>query len=256
MRDEAARPPRESWSRVGDAIVHAWECGPLTAQRGTVVLLPGLGLPRYLHRVSSAVGALGLRSVLLDLPGFGRRAGSGVAPDIDEIGGAAAAWVRRHVTGPVVVAGHSTAAQAALAAGLLLQECVAPLAVVLGAPTFRPPHRRWGRLLLATPAAYRRDPPSELLIAAPDLLRGHRNVVRVLLSGMADAPEESVRGLTVPLVLTAGRLDTYAPGTWLHTLRAAALRSPSVRVVQLEGSHNNPYTRPAQVARVLCSALP
>lgn len=240
---------------VGRARVHAWECGPQAGAPGTVVLLPGLGLPTYALRVAREVGRAGMRSVLLDLPGFGRHGGRAVPPDVDAVGRAAAAWVGQHVTGPVVVAGHSTAAQAALGAALLLQHDRRDTTLVMAGPTFRPAHRRWGRLLLATPAAYRRDPPTELLLALPDLVRGRVGVVAVLRSGLADAPEERIRGLTLPLVLTAGVRDSYAPAAWLQALRAAALRSPSVRLVRPEGSHNNLYTHPEQVARVLASPL-
>jgi alpha-beta hydrolase superfamily lysophospholipase len=58
----------------------------------------------------------------------------------------------------------------------------------------------------------------------------------------------------VPLILTAGEADTYAPREWLDRLALAA-GSTNVGVRLLPGSHNNPYTHPEELAEVVLEAV-
>lgn len=68
-------------------------------------------------------------------------------------------------------------------------------------------------------------------------------------------PEERLAALRLPLVLTAGEHDTYAPTSWLETLAGAASRSAGVTRAVLAGSHNNLYTHPGAMARLVDTAL-
>ena len=61
--------------------------------------------------------------------------------------------------------------------------------------------------------------------------------------------------LSVPLVLTAGRGDAFAPQWWLEVLACGATRSPAVTVERLGGSHNNPYTHAAALAGLIARTL-
>jgi fermentation-respiration switch protein FrsA (DUF1100 family) len=58
----------------------------------------------------------------------------------------------------------------------------------------------------------------------------------------------------VPLTLTAGEADSFAPRWWLDELAAAAVRAPRVTVEVLPGSHNNPFTEPARLAATIAAA--
>lgn len=219
------------------------------------VLLPGLGLPHYMLRTAGAVARRGVECVVLDLPGFGARGARTVCPVIESIATAASSWVLSRAQGrPVVVVGHSTGAQAALGAALALQPTLSQTALVMAGPTFRPEHRRPLRLLAATPLAYRDETLGELTVV-PDIARGHLGVLSILRSAMRDAPEVRLAGLHVPLTLTAGRRDAYAPRSWLAELAHRATRSPSVRILDLPGSHNNLYTHPDAFAAVVTGAL-
>ena len=149
--------------------------------------------------------------------------------------------------------GHSTGAQAALTAALGVQEVRPDLALVLAGPTFVPRQRRFLPLAAATLTAYRRDSLRELVIA-PSVARGRLGVVNILRSGMRDAPEARVRRLVLPLTLTAGEADSYAPRWWLDRLAAAAALTPHVEVSTLPGSHNNVFTEPDQVAELVVRA--
>jgi pimeloyl-ACP methyl ester carboxylesterase len=123
----------------------------------------------------------------------------------------------------------------------------------MAGPTFTPRQRRLGPLAAATLTAYRRDSPAELMVV-PTAVRELTEVWSVLRSGMRDSPDERLQNLRVPLVLTAGEADSYAPEDWLHRL-ASASGSPTVTVCPLPGSHNNPYTHPEELADVVLEAV-
>jgi pimeloyl-ACP methyl ester carboxylesterase len=222
------------------------------------VIVPGLGLTHYLRRLTGELGRRGCVPVVLDVPGYGSRGGRRTAPDIATIGGAVAAWVRRrapeHAPGrPLVLMGHSTGAQAALRAALEVQQGREGASLVLAGPTFAPAQRSLLPLLLRLPLAYRHDPPWEL--NPVELLRaGPRDLFELVRSGQGDEPERRVRGLRLPLTLTAGIHDALAPRDWLELLRSNATASPGCRVALLPGSHNNPWTHPAQLASLVASA--
>ena len=245
--------PEEVWFDVGGRRVHGWRATPDGAARlaGGVVIVPGLGLPQYTFPTVLAVAARGLECTVLDLPGFGTSGVDATRPHVHAVGRAAAEWVVAQPPSAVtVLVGHSTAAQAALTAALALQEVRRDLALVLAGPTFVPRQRRFLPLALATLTAYRRDSLRELVVV-PSLARGRLGVVDILRSGMRDDPEARVRRLALPLTLTSGEADSYAPRWWLDRLAAAATQAPHVEVSTLPGSHNNLFTEPDRLAEVL-----
>lgn len=218
---------------------------------GTVLLVPGLGLPRYTLPTAEALAAHGMRCVVLDALAS-RRDRPRVPPDVDSLGRAAARWVQAStVGGPLVLFGHSTGAQAALAAALELQPVLPSLKVVLAGPTFQPEHRTVAGLARAGATAYRRDSPRELAVLR-DLARVRTDVVRIIRSAQRDRPEERIAGLHAPLLLTAGEYDTFACLEWMKRLAAASGSAQagdgSPRVVRLPGSHNNLFTHPFEIA--------
>ena len=150
----------------------------------------------------------------------------------------------------MVLLGHSTGAQAALQAALLVQDHRRLDAVVLAGPTVAPTQRRLDLLALASAAAYRRDSPRELVVL-PEVLRARLRLLTLLRSAISDRPERAVPRLSVPLVLTAGRSDAFAPQWWLEVLAGGATRSPAVTVERLGGSHNNPYTHADELAGLI-----
>ena len=248
----------ETWTTTRNHVVHAYASDPSADRQlpaaPLVVILPGLGLPQYVFPTAEALSRRGVLCTVLDLPGFAAAGRHGSQPHVHDIGRVAAEWVEAQaVTGPVVVLGHSTGSQAALAAALSLQKTHTQLRLVMAGPTFTPRQRRLGPLAAATFTAYRRDSPAELMVV-PTAVRELTGVWSVLRSGMRDSPDERLQNLRVPLVLTAGEADSYAPEDWLHRL-AAASGSPTVTVRPLPGSHNNPYTHPEELADVVLEAV-
>ncbi|GAA1903074.1 alpha/beta hydrolase [Lapillicoccus jejuensis] len=224
---------------AGRTRVRWWgdrDAGPVVA------LVPGLGLPSYVAPTARALAARGWACAVLDLPGFGAPGALVCAPQVEQVGAATAEWTRRLPPGrPLVLLGHSTGAQSALAAALAVQDERPDAALALAGPTFAPGQRGLLRLAAATATAYREDSLREAVVL-PELLRGHARVAAYVVSGVRDRPEERIRDLRLPLLLTAGRADTYAPASWLEQLASAASASPQVVTRLLGGSHNNLFT--------------
>jgi pimeloyl-ACP methyl ester carboxylesterase len=232
--------------------------GPARRDRPVrVAVVPGMGATGYLHRFADTVTALGTPCTVLDVPGFGRPGPLACPPTVRGVGRAVADLLGHPgEDGDVVLVGHSTGAQAALVAALALQATpAAPVRLVLAGPTVPPTLRSVPRMLLAAPAAYRRDSPRELVVV-PQYLRAHRRAVTLLRSGVRDRPENALPRLRLPLVLAAGLADAFCPPWWLHVLARAAVRAPSVTTRLLPGSHNMPFTHPADLAAAVLAPLP
>jgi pimeloyl-ACP methyl ester carboxylesterase len=227
-----------------------------------VVLLPGLGLPGYLVPTMRALADRGVTSTLLDLPGFDGAGPRACGPSVADVADAAAAWLTDRCAGgrrtppgaPVVLVGHSTGAQCALRAAVQLPDGGPVGGLVLAGPTVAPEQRRLTRLVAAAPTAYRRESVKELLVLKY-VARWAPDVVRMLLSSTRDAPEQTIDRLRLPVLLTAGRQDSFAPPPWLATLARSAVRSPSARIVRLPGSHNNPFTHPVPFSGLVVALL-
>ena len=191
---------------------------------------------------------------LLDLPGFGLRDANSTRPNVHAIGLMAAAWIMSQPTVErTTIIGHSTGSQAALTAALAAQERHPNLSLVMAGPTFTPPQRRWPHLARAAVTAYRDDTLRQL--RPSEVARGWSGVPSILLSGLADAPDQRVGRLRMPLSLTSGVHDSFAPTEWLEQLALCATSSPRVRVSTQPGSHNNPYTHPHHLADVVFDSL-
>lgn len=244
---------RTQWRRVGDAWVRLlwFEPSEGPGVLGTVLVVPGLGLPRYLLPMSRHLAAQGTRVVVMDALAW-RGRGARAVPTIRGLAEVAAALVRDVDPRPAVVFGHSTGAQVALEAVLGAQGRPEPLALVMAGPTFQPGQRRWRGLVPAALTAYRKDTPRELVVLR-DIARVRLDLVRIVRSGRRHPVEDRVRLLTVPLTVTAGEADSFAGAEWLALLAARA--GTTGRAVVLPGSHNNPFTHPELVGELVLERL-
>ncbi len=248
---------RERLTPVGGRVVRSLRVTAAPGSDGAadplVVILPGLGLPFYTLPTARSIVRRGLDCEVLDLPGFGSTRPRPTRPNIHAIGLAAAGWVRARASDrPVVVLGHSTASQAALTAALALAGERASYALVMAGPTFAPTQRRLRRLAAVTPFAYRDDGPREL--DPLEVRNGRMGIVEMLHSGMRDAPERRIAGLTAPLTVTSGIHDSFAPTAWLDMLTTSAVAAASTRTSLLGGSHNNLFTHPDELADLVALA--
>jgi pimeloyl-ACP methyl ester carboxylesterase len=218
-----------------------------------VAMFPGLGLPRYLLPLAHALAASGAEVSVFDALAFRHRRHR-VTPTVLGLAEAGAQWLGGlPQVGPVCVLGHSTGAQVALEAVLAVPPSVGVDSLVMAGPTFAPSQRRLRRLAPAALRAYRRDTPKELVVVR-DLARVRTDVVRIVLSGLRHRPEARLPLVSLPLTVTAGESDAFAPRPWLEELSASGA-GPS-RVVVLPGSHNNVFPHAPEVATVVLEALP
>jgi pimeloyl-ACP methyl ester carboxylesterase len=181
--------------------------------------------------------------------GRGRRA----TPTVAGLAEATAAWLQRREVHPLVVVGHSTGSQVALEAVLRAQRTRGDLALVMAGPTFQPDQRSLRGLVPTALTAYRKDTPRELVVLR-DVARVRTDLVRIVQSARQHRVEDRVAGLQVPLTVTAGEADSFAPPSWLDLLARRA-GAPS-RAVVLPGSHNNLFTHPAEFGALVLEALP
>jgi pimeloyl-ACP methyl ester carboxylesterase len=250
------------WERIDGAWVRvlrfepgrasrAAPLGSVAAQPGLALLVPGLGLPRYLLPLARHLASQGLETVVIDALGW-RGRGPRVVPTIAGLSQVVAPWLRRRQAGPVVVVGHSTGAQVALEAVLRTQGSRPGLALVMAGPTFTPDQRRLRWLVPAALTAYRKDTPKELVVLK-DVARVRTDLVRIVQSARRHPTDRRVGRLTVPFTVTAGEADAFAPRLWLELLARRA-GAPG-RVVVLPGSHNNPFTHREEFGALVVEAL-
>lgn len=237
--------------------VHGWDHAA-DAPVAHAVLLPGLGLHRYVHPLARALAERAVSSTVLDLPGFAAGSRRDCPPDVRQIGAATAAWITEHAPRdrPLVIFGHSTGSLAALHAVLDLDRDPdlvgrgvgpGPALLVMAGPVFPPRQRSLIRVAALVPLAYRLDPPTEL-VALIEAVRAPDPLLHLLDSALRSEPENLIGGVRIPLLLIAGRADAYAPERWMVDLAKAAVATPRRTVSVLPGSHNNPFTHPSKIA--------
>jgi pimeloyl-ACP methyl ester carboxylesterase len=266
-RDDAGRVDEwTQWARVGGTWLRILRFAPgpaasdrpgdalgvpESARHGVAVVMPGLGLPRYLLPLARHLASQGLETLVLDALAW-RGRGQRATPTIAGLSELAATWLLRQHVVPTVVVGHSTGAQVALETVLRAQQARSSLALVMGGPTFTPDQRRLRGLVPAALTAYLKDPPEELVVLK-DVARVRTDLVGIVQSGRRHPTDRRVGLLTVPLTVTAGEADTFAPRDWLDLLARRA--GASSRAVVLPGSHNNPFAYPELFGALVLDAL-
>ena len=214
-----------------------------------VVLLPGMGAPGYLAPLTREISAW-TRATVLDLPGWRAGRARACLPTLTGVAVATARWLETTDRDGVILFGHSTGAQSALATALLVPERIA--GVVIAAPTFDPPVRTFRVLLRRLPAALRREPFGEVGVVAPSYVAsGGVDFVRFLRTALDDRPEDIIAQLAMPILVLTGEHDSFAPPLWAQHLADLA----SAPCAVLPGSHNAPYPYPGETDAALHQAV-
>jgi pimeloyl-ACP methyl ester carboxylesterase len=168
------------WEKVGRAwlrILRFSPVGPADGTRhGTALLVPGLGLPRYLLPLARLQAAQGVETVVLDALAW-RGRGQRATPTIAGLAEVTAAWLQRREPDPLVVMGHSTGSQVALETVLRIQGTRGDLALVMAGPTFQPGQRSLRGLIPAqAQEPLRRDCEARTCdVGEPSRVRGHHS---------------------------------------------------------------------------------
>lgn len=239
----------EVWTSVAGRAQRSLRAGSPYVGRPELVMVPGLGTLGYLLPTVRRC-AEWTRVHVLDVPGFAHPAGGEIAPTVEAIGRAVADWVRTACARPVVLAGHSTGAQAALRAAVTIPDLVDG-AGLLG-PTFPPAERRVGPLLRAIARTLPYERVAIVPLAGPGYLRGGTRMLSLIRDGMRDRPEEVVSRLGCPLLVVRGEHDALSPAVWARELAA---RVPDGRVAEAPGGHNIPFFSPEETAAALRSLV-
>jgi pimeloyl-ACP methyl ester carboxylesterase len=202
-----------------------------------VVVVPGLAVAEYLLPAVRTLGEW-TRAHLVELPGFG---GSGDPPhpmDVAEFADALAQWLDAADLGDVVLVGHSSGTQvAARVAGRPEVR-----ALVLASPTIDPRFRSLPRVLLAWRRNHELEPPDLDVVHTPERQRaGLRRVRHTLSAHLADALEDVVPQVAVPVLVLYGDADRLCTEAWARQLAELA---PDGRFATVPGAHSFPYTAP------------
>jgi pimeloyl-ACP methyl ester carboxylesterase len=236
------------WTSLEHRELRSLQCG--TPRTGTpeLVLVPGLGALGYLLPLVRACAAW-TRVHLLDVPGFGDARTASSPASLDAVGRDVAAWLDAAHRRPVVLAGHSTGAQAAVRAALLCPGRVSSL--VLGSPTFPRAARTWRGLAVRVLRTVPHEPLGLVGATAPQYLRGRGGVLTLLRTAMDDTPEDHIAALRCRVTVVRGARDAVCPPEWAAAL---AGRARNGRCVTVPGAHNFPYTDPGPAARAVREA--
>jgi pimeloyl-ACP methyl ester carboxylesterase len=207
-----------------------------------IVLIPGLGIRGYLRPLVRLVAGW-TRITMLDLPGWAIAHRQFCKARVPDIGAAAARWLEANDCRDVILMGHSTGAQAALHAALIVPERLSGL--ILAGPVFPPTVRRPGSLARAVLRTLPYESWAELPAVVPaSVASGLLALARLLGSGMKSQPEDLIQGLgTMPVCVITGLHDGVAPPEWARELADAANATLEIH----PGGHNACFVDPASV---------
>ena len=204
-----------------------------------VVVVPGLAVADYLQPALCELGAW-TRAHLVELPGF---SGSGEPPhplDVVQFADAVVQWLDGSGLERVLLAGHSSGTQVAARVAVRRPEVVR--ALVLASPTMDPRFRSTRRILLA----WRRNHPHELPSLDEQHVSGRqragwRRVRHALRAHLADALEDVVPQVPVPVLVLHGDQDRLCTDEWARELAGLARDG---RFCAVPGAHSFVWTAP------------
>ncbi|GAA0456453.1 hypothetical protein GCM10009531_55780 [Actinoplanes capillaceus] len=209
-----------SYHRGVFGVVRSRAVGVPRAGVPEIVLVQGLAVADYLLPGLAALSSF-TRAHLLELPAE--------RLSVEGYGGAVADWLAENMRYPVILAGHSSGTQVAAEAASR-DPSVAGL--VLTAPMTDPAHRRPDRLFRRWLLAGRREAPGVLATQWPEWRRaGPRLIAHLVRVHRRHVIEESLRRVTVPILVLRGREDPMCTARWARSLATSGY-------VELPGAHD------------------
>jgi pimeloyl-ACP methyl ester carboxylesterase len=241
---------RDTWWRVGGWAVHGWEGGT----GPPVVLVHGLGVSgRYLLPTARALAARGFRSLVPDLPGFGRSTRPPRPLRLDELSGVLDRLAETAGVEHGTFLANSLGCQVVTRLAATRPDRVERL--VLAGPTVdasaRDPVRQAWRLALDA----LREPPELMRVVAADYLRaGPLTVAATAVEALRDRIEEQARLVRARTLVVRGARDPLVPEAWAARL-AAAFPAGSLHVVP-GAPHAVNFVAPHELADLVSEGTP
>lgn len=252
-----SRTPR--WANAVSSVLGARRAGAVELGEAThdtvmgtgpdVVVIPGLGVSRYLERTQRLV-ARGARVHRLELPGTADGGQPGAVLTLTGDAAAVMSWLREHTPGGAVLVGHSYGTQVAARVAAAVPGLVR--ALVLASPTVDPAYRHVPVLLVRWRLDDARAPRGLAETNRPQQRRtGPRRILAMAVSMLADDIEASLRRVSVPTTIVRGERDALSSETWGRRLAATA----HADYVSVPGNHTFPFDRPEELAAAIAGHI-
>jgi pimeloyl-ACP methyl ester carboxylesterase len=227
------------YTEVAEGHIRSRSLGEPRAGVPPVVVVQGMAVSDYLLPACAVLGEW-TQAFLVDLPGY---AGSGQPKrrlTVRGYGEVVAHWLEANRIDHAVVVGHSSGTQVAAWVGVLCPERVA--AVCLASPTVDPFARSLPRLLVRWRLDGRYPTPGLQESHIPEWKRaGLRGIAHLVRAHLADALEDQVAGLTMPVLVIRGTDDRISTDRWVAELARVAADS---EVVTVPGPHTFTWVDP------------
>jgi pimeloyl-ACP methyl ester carboxylesterase len=209
------------------------------------VVVPGLAVANYLEPAVRELGAW-TRAYLVELPGF---SGSGEPPhplDVPQFADALAQWLDTSGLDHLLLVGHSSGTQ--VAAHVAARRPPNVKGLVLASPTMDPSFRSLRWILLAWRRNHELEPKSLDQQHTPERQRaGLRRVRHALKVHLADALEDVVPNIRVPVLVLHGDQDRLCTEQWARQLSELA---PDGRFRSVPGAHSFVWTAPSSWSKL------
>ncbi|MBO0829330.1 MAG: alpha/beta hydrolase [Streptosporangiales bacterium] len=252
-----SRTPR--WAGAVSSVLGARRAGAMELGAAThdtvigtgpdVVVVPGLGVSRYLERAQRLI-ARRARVHRLELPGTADGDQPGAVLTLAGDAAAVISWLREHTPDGAVLVGHSYGTQVAARVAAAVPRLVRGL--VLASPTLDPAYRHLPVLLVR----WRMDDAR----AARGLAEtnrpqqrgtGARRIAAMAVSMLADDIETSLRRVSAPVTIMRGERDALATERWVRHLAATA----DADYLNVPGNHTFPFDRPEELAAAVVGQI-
>ncbi|MET0296052.1 MAG: alpha/beta hydrolase [Microbacterium sp.] len=209
----------------------------------TLLLVHGIGMGRRVFDdLVERVGP-GIRTVVVDLPGYGDSPEPARTPSIERMADTVAALIRERLRGDVTVLGHSMGSQVAVEVAARHPRLVDR--VVLVAPTVNPRERTAARQLLRLAQDLAVESPRVLLRGGREYLRAGPNLRRKMRAMLAHRPELAFPRVAAPTLVLRGEQDYVSPRVWCAQV---ADDIPDARLVEIPGHGHETMIRDAAPA--------
>jgi pimeloyl-ACP methyl ester carboxylesterase len=240
------------WAHAVSSVLGARRAGAMELGAATndtvmgtgpdVVVIPGLGVSRYLERTQRLI-ARRARVHRLELPGTADGGQPGSVLTLAGDTAAVISWLREHTPDGAVLVGHSYGTQVAARVAAAVPHLIRGL--VLASPTIDPAYRHVPMLVVRWRIDDARAARGLAETNRPQQRgTGARRLLAMTISMLADDIETSLRRATVPTTIVRGERDGLSTAAWVRHLATTA----GAEHLSVPGNHTFPFDRPEDLA--------